>query len=60
FAVAERLIVAGFFDEVLDSFAVPALAATARDRVNKILDRQVGTLLATSSVGSDSATKESA
>lgn len=45
--VAERLIVAGFFDEVLNSFAVPALASTARDRINKILDRQVGELLAT-------------
>ena len=45
--VAERLIVAGFFDEVLNSFAVPALASTARDRINEILDRQVGALLAT-------------
>jgi Fe-S cluster assembly protein SufD len=44
--VAERLIVAGFFDEVLNSFAVPALASTARDRINEILDRQVGALLA--------------
>jgi len=42
--VAERLIVAGFFDEVLDSLAVPALAPAARRRVNALLDRQVGVL----------------
>ncbi|CAN5549273.1 Fe-S cluster assembly protein SufD [soil metagenome] len=44
--VAERLIVAGFFDEVLDSLAVPALAPAARRRVNALLDRQVGVLTA--------------
>lgn len=44
--VAERLIVSGFFGEVLDDFAVPALAPAARRRVNELLDRQVGTLAA--------------
>jgi hypothetical protein len=44
--VAERLIVAGFFDEVLDAFAVPSLAPAARRRVNELLDRQVGALAA--------------
>ena len=42
--VAERLIVAGFFDEVLDSLAVPALAPAARRRVNALLDRQLHVL----------------
>ena len=37
--VAERLIVGGFFDEVLDDLAVPALAPAVRDRLDVLLDR---------------------
>ncbi|KLR61268.1 ABC-type transport system involved in Fe-S cluster assembly, permease component [Actinobacteria bacterium IMCC26207] len=58
--VAERLIVAGFFDEVLDHFAVPALASAARDRVNKILDSHVGALLTSDSALLAEASNESA
>ncbi|MSX75013.1 MAG: hypothetical protein F2744_05065, partial [Actinobacteria bacterium] len=58
--VAERLIVAGFFDEVLDHFAVPALASAARDRVNKILDSHVGALLTSDSALLADASNESA
>ena len=58
--VAERLIVAGFFDEVLDHFAVPALASAARDRVNKILDSHVGALLTSDSALLADSSSESA
>lgn len=40
-AAAERLIVAGFFDEVLDALAVPALAPEVRRRLDALLDRQL-------------------
>jgi Fe-S cluster assembly protein SufD len=40
--VAERLVVAGFFGEVLDALAVPALVPAVRRRVEALLDRQVG------------------
>ena len=40
-AVAERLIVAGFFDEVLDDWPVPAVADAVRARLAERLDRQV-------------------
>ena len=36
--VAERLIVLGFFDEVLDQLPVPALTAELRDRVARKFD----------------------
>ena len=39
--IAERLVVAGFFDEVLDSLPVPALAGPVRERIGRLLDRQV-------------------
>ena len=39
--VAERLIVAGFFDEVLDAWPVPDAAGPVRDRLAVRLDRQV-------------------
>jgi Fe-S cluster assembly protein SufD len=41
-AAAERLIVRGFFDEVLDDLPVPALAPEVRTRIDALLDRQVG------------------
>jgi Fe-S cluster assembly protein SufD len=40
--VAERLIVAGFFDEVLDALPVPALAPAVRARIGVLLDHKVG------------------
>ena len=40
--VAERLIVGGFFDEVLDSLAVPALAPAVSRRLDAMLDRNLG------------------
>ncbi|MBI2710988.1 MAG: Fe-S cluster assembly protein SufD [Actinobacteria bacterium] len=43
-AMAERLIVSGFFDEVLARLAVPAIAASLRARIAAKLDRQgIGT-----------------
>jgi Fe-S cluster assembly protein SufD len=39
--IAERLVVAGFFDEVLESLPVPALAGPVRERIGRLLDRQV-------------------
>ena len=42
--VAERLIVGGFFDEVLDALAVPALAFAVSDRLDAMLDRNLGPL----------------
>lgn len=44
-AVADRLIVGGFFDEVLDALPVPALAPLVRDRVASLLDRQLSAAL---------------
>jgi Fe-S cluster assembly protein SufD len=41
-AAAERLIVRGFFDEVLDGLPVGALAGEVRSRIDALLDRQVG------------------
>ena len=41
-AVADRLIVGGFFDEVLDDLPVPQLAESVRARLDVLLDRQVG------------------
>ncbi len=38
---ADRLIVAGFFDEVLDALPVPQLAPAVRARIADLLDRQV-------------------
>jgi Fe-S cluster assembly protein SufD len=40
-AVAERLIVGGFFDEVLDVLPVPALAPAIASRLDALLDRSV-------------------
>ncbi len=40
--VAERLIVGGFFDEVLDDLPVPALAEPVRARLEVLLDQQMG------------------
>jgi Fe-S cluster assembly protein SufD len=40
--VAERLIVGGFFDEVLDDLAVPALAPVVSARLDALLDRALG------------------
>ncbi|MFZ4517375.1 MAG: Fe-S cluster assembly protein SufD [Microthrixaceae bacterium] len=40
--VAERLIVGGFFDEVLDTVAVPGVADLARGRIDALLDRRLG------------------
>lgn len=40
--VADRLVVAGFFDEVLDALPVPSLAAPVRARIGELLDRLVG------------------
>jgi Fe-S cluster assembly protein SufD len=39
--VAERLIVGGFFDEVLDDLPVPQLAGPVRERLATLLDRQL-------------------
>lgn len=41
-AVADRLIVGGFFDEVLDGLPVPQLAESVRNRLDVRLDRQMG------------------
>lgn len=41
-AVADRLIVGGFFDEVIDDLPVPALAEVVRARVDALLDGQLG------------------
>jgi Fe-S cluster assembly protein SufD len=46
-AAAERLIVGGFFDEVLDDLPVPALAPEVRSRLGVLLDRKVGVAPAT-------------
>ena len=43
---AERLIVGGFFDEVVDDFAVPALGPLVRGRIDELLERKVGPRLA--------------
>jgi len=40
--VADRLVVAGFFDEVLDELPVPSIAAPVRARIGDLLDRLVG------------------
>lgn len=40
--VADRLIVGGFFDEVLDDLPVAQLAAPVRRRISALLDRLVG------------------
>jgi Fe-S cluster assembly protein SufD len=42
--IAERLVVAGFFDEVLESLPVPSLSGPVRERIDHLLDRQVGPL----------------
>lgn len=39
--VADRLIVGGFFDEVIDALPVPQLATPVRERLDVLLDRQV-------------------
>lgn len=41
-SVAERLVVGGFFDEVLDDFAVPAVVDVVRDRLDATLDLALG------------------
>ena len=41
-AVADRLVVGGFFDEVLEGFAVPSLAPIISDRLDSALDRALG------------------
>src|SRR3954471_31796 len=41
-AIAERLIVTGFFDEVLSKLSVPGVADALRTLVSGKLDRQVG------------------
>jgi Fe-S cluster assembly protein SufD len=41
-SVADRLIVGGFFDEVLDDLPVPQLAEPIRSRLDVLLDRQMG------------------
>jgi Fe-S cluster assembly protein SufD len=46
-AAAERLIVGGFFDEVLDVLPVPALAPEIRTRLGVLLDRKVGVVPST-------------
>jgi Fe-S cluster assembly protein SufD len=43
-AIAERLVVTGFFDEVLSRLPVPPAAAALRSLVGGKLDRQVGDL----------------
>lgn len=40
-AIAERLVVAGFFDEVLDAVPVAAVAALVREEIGRRLDRRV-------------------
>ena len=45
--VADRLVVGGFFDEVLDDFAVPALVPTISERLDRTLDRALGRTAAT-------------
>lgn len=40
--VADRLIVGGFFDEVLDDLPVPQLAGPVRARLGALLDQQMG------------------
>lgn len=45
--VADRLVVGGFFDEVLDDFAVPALAPIVSERLDRSLDRALGRTAAT-------------
>ncbi len=40
--VAERLIVGGFFDEVLDAVAEPGVADLARGRIDALLDLRLG------------------
>ena len=40
-AVAERLIVAGFFDEVLEQLPVPELATIVAEAIDARLDRRV-------------------
>lgn len=40
--VAERLIVGGFFDEVVDALPVPALAPLVTERLDELLDAQLG------------------
>jgi Fe-S cluster assembly protein SufD len=52
--VAERLVVAGFFGEVLDALAVPALVPAVRRRLDALLDRQVGAVPDGSTVGAAS------
>ena len=52
--VAERLVVAGFFGEVLDALAVPALVPAVRRRLDALLDRQVGAAPEGSTVGAAS------
>lgn len=51
-AAADRLIVAGFFAEVLDALPVPALADQVVGRVDALLDRQVGSAVEPAGVGS--------
>ncbi len=45
--VADRLVVGGFFDEVLDEFAVPALVPIVAERLDRSLDRALGRTVAT-------------
>jgi Fe-S cluster assembly protein SufD len=45
-SVADRLIVGGFFDEVLGDFAVPALVPTITERMDRTLDRALGRTVA--------------
>jgi len=40
--IADRLVVAGFFDEVLDALPVPAVGPPVRARIGELLDRLVG------------------
>ncbi len=45
-SVADRLVVGGFFDEVLDDFPVPALVSTISERMDRTLDRALGRTVA--------------
>ena len=51
--VAERLIVGGFFDEVIDDLPVGALSGVVRDRLDALLDRQMGDVEAARSAGDE-------
>ncbi len=51
-SVADRLIVGGFFDEVLDDLPVPTLAEPIRQRLDGLLDQQMGAVHASAGVRS--------